>query len=124
MGLYSLYLLSKNIRKKPSSNKKSPDPLYHKYTEDKFFEIIWRWRWIGTLTDSLMPLCPKCLYELDYPPDYSGRTAEWYYVSFICDHCKFKHNVNDATRDIFKKVEKQIRRKVRTGEYTQLIKAK
>ena len=94
------------------------------YCEDKFFDIVWRWKWKNPATDdaepvAIRPYCPKCDLELSYypgsisfGPGRGGSPTAW-----NCTECHGNWPGHDATE-----VSKRIMKKKRSGDWKSLIK--
>lgn len=93
-------------------------PAYHEYTEDLMYGARWRWRWAGDSITHLWCYCPECDAELveDVVSDfYSGATG----TDFICENCGRKVITSTlVSTDLISAVNRQILRRVRTGEYS------
>lgn len=94
--------------------RKQPD--WTEYTQDDFFDIVWRWRYSydsSTPTD-VEPFCPKDGTRLVYWVDMR---------EFRCETCGRKFEVREAQdmRHMRGMVERQIRRKLDTGEWKRVL---
>lgn len=95
-------------------------PEHCSYVEDFLYEIRWRWDWANNVISDLWCFCPTCDATLIYD-DSSCRNhlIEANQTDFICERCKkvvstiHGGNLNYATSA----VEREIDRRVRTGEY-------
>lgn len=101
----------------------SQEPLWEKYVTDTILDIRWDWRWSGGYLSDLMPLCPRCSNQLDVdgwtgdylPPDRKGCV-------YVCDNCSFNKKFSDKSgKEIVQKVKKEVIRRIRTGEFKQII---
>jgi hypothetical protein len=99
---------------------------YKKYTEDIFFNIIWRWNWGYTGIEDLWCYCPNCDLELTYDDNSTRRYSHDPNprTDFICDHCqKTISSIPNQDKDfIVGIIEREIRRKVRNGLYKNELK--
>lgn len=91
----------------------SGGPEYYKFNEALYEGARWRWRWFDRTIIDLCAYCPTCDLEL-----VSNGSAYRTHTEFICENCKepiafLPGNMTDIRR----RVEREIRRKVRTGEY-------
>jgi hypothetical protein len=91
------------------------------YTHDSLFGADWTWRYINEAIIGLWCLCPDCKSELVYsetlpPPFKVGIEAR---TDFDCERCQVTR-VSLAGRKDFAigTVTREIRRKIRTGEWT------
>lgn len=100
-------------------NKINRKPDYLAYTKDKISGINWEWRYdysYSIISDSLLPLCPNCSYEL-----LSKNISQFRVVEMIimqCHRCGFRSSEFGVSyyglRDL---VVKEIERKIRTSEF-------
>lgn len=102
-------------QEEPERKSQHPDWV-NEYTRDEIEGVFWEWEWVmeigyyDYMISSLKPLCPKCWNELiEYEKDRFGNQKMY------CDHkgCSFKHEKR-VNRD---QIEREIRRRVRTGEW-------
>ena len=84
--------------------KKDEMPL-HAITRDRIFDIDWEWFMTFEGISDPLGLCPKCKNELSFR-DHWAR----------CSHCEFEKFLQDGTYAMREEVEKEIRRRFRTGE--------
>ena len=93
------------------------------YTEDQFHGIRWRWRYGRSGIWSVVPFCPGCDMQIHPRSDYGGN----YYPrqegsKFTCDHCgSFDQFVSVETRHLEDAIIRQIQRKLRTGEWRNVV---
>jgi hypothetical protein len=102
------------------SFRKSEDPSYIHYVEDIFYGVKWRWTWIAGGISNLWCFCLRCESELVYD-DSSGRRIyeSSNQTNFICEHCGHVvvGSIAGGDKDYaLSVVQREIRRKVRTGE--------
>lgn len=83
------------------------------YTQDSFFNAIWRWTWGKNGIDNLLPYCPRCDMNLMYNEGITGRST-----SLECDNCGYhtSHHSGDF-RHMINRVENHIARKLRSNEW-------
>lgn len=92
------------------------------YIEDILFGMKWRWYWSGGDISGLWCFCPVCDAELVYD-DSSVRniySREESRTLFICEHCNRSTmgQINGGDREYsLGAVRREIRRKIRTGQY-------
>jgi hypothetical protein len=100
------------------------------YTSDHIEGVEWMWEWEEDEVYSLNPICPECSMDLsldevteviDTPslpsqlqsmskPVTVGAETE-------CDGCLFNYKWDKGPKEVRSYVEKEIKRRVRTGEY-------
>jgi hypothetical protein len=94
---------------------------YKNYKEDVFFNVIWRWNWGYSDIEDLWCYCPHCDFELTYDDSSTRRYSHDPNprTDFICDHCQkiISSIQNNDKNFIIGIIEREIRRKVRTGLY-------
>lgn len=103
------------------------EPAYRSYTEDMFHGAKWRWSWNGNKISHLWCFCPSCDAQLVYNENYDDMYEK---TNFICERCSSNetgnyykaHNRIVATvkgdKDyVLSAVEREILRRIRTGEY-------
>lgn len=91
------------------------------YTTDYLYGAKWRWKWQGHDVQNLWCFCPSCDSELVYD-DSSCRDVlrmSEPRTEFICEHCG--HNLVASIKGGNKSyalsaVQREIRRKLRTGQ--------
>jgi len=92
------------------------------YWEDRFHGLIWQWHLDSNYNISrLVPLCEECLSEVRSEHLYVAPAR----MSFTCLHCGHKSDSirGDADYQIAEGVKVQIRRKLRSGEWFEAVKA-
>ena len=101
-----------------------PEPAYRSYTEDMLHGAKWRWSWTGGQISNLWCFCPRCDAQLVPGEDYfDGKT------NFVCERCppdgpghlsrshgRVVATVNGDRRYAVGAVEREILRRIRTGE--------
>lgn len=95
---------------------------YLDYREDRFFGAIWRWVYVGGRPDKTWAFCPSC----DTVLVYSERMnyGDWE-TTLHCETCAHTVLSQPCDRhDLVAKVERQIDRKVRSGEWKACIPAR
>ena len=99
---------------------KSEQPDHESYVEDFIFELKWRWRWVNDRITDLWCFCPTCDATLVYN-DSSCRDlySQVNKTDFICENCN--HRViatipGGAKNYAISAVEREIDRRIRTGE--------
>lgn len=87
----------------------------HRYTEDHLLGAVWRWRWRRGSIRDLWCFCPDCDSELVY----DGRDTREFKTDFNCENCDHKMVTTIGGDVSYAKsvVEREIKRRVRTGEY-------
>ena len=101
----------------------NPTPPHSGYVEDIIFQVKWRWSWAGGAISNLWCFCPTCDSELVYD-DSSARSLyslDGVKTLFICEHCNgsVMTSIDGGGKDYaLGAVQREIRRKVRTSEYT------
>lgn len=92
------------------------------YKQDNFFGVRWHWHWgsYGNGIQSLFPLCPNCMYELSEIESVYMRES----TGLQCEKCGFCKDFSINISDLLERVKKEIRRKIRTGEYMKTLKLK
>lgn len=86
------------------------EPEFTNYISDTFFDINWHWRWLDNsiLESSLLLLCPNCSNELQVKDTPFNDIKSKVY----CEHCGFSKKFRLLTRDLVKKVLREIRRRI------------
>lgn len=106
------------------SNPSTPNTVapYRAYVEDILFGVKWRWSWSGGDVSNLWCFCPVCDAELVYDDSsvhnvYSHEESK---TLFICEHCNrnVKGRIEGGDKEYaLGAVRREIRRRVRTGQY-------
>lgn len=95
------------------------------YRQDRIDNILWIFEWYRgydgklNLTNwSPHPICPDCMNDLVV----SNTTIEGYHSSrpirFVCENCGFSQKLETNIDDYRMKIEREIIRRVRTGEWS------
>jgi hypothetical protein len=97
--------------------KEEEEPGFRKYTTEKLYGAVWRWRWSGNQIANLWCFCPRCDCELVYenPSIYEERPR----TKFYCERCNHTEVASITADDVdYAKgvVEREIRRRLRTKE--------
>lgn len=102
----------------------APAAPHASYVEDLLFGAKWRWSWVGEQIAHLWCFCPSCDAELVYDDSsiHDIYRRDKPKTEFVCEHCGRrtvgvieggdKHYSLSA-------VQREIRRRVRTGQYPQ-----
>ncbi len=112
IGLINIYLAVKG---------ESEEPEFKSYVEDFMYGAKWRWSWTGNQISNVWCFCPRCDATLVYD-DSSCRS---YYsdvkkTDFICENCSRNvvASISGGNKDYATgAVEREISRRIRTGEY-------
>lgn len=93
-------------------------PHYTDYCEDRFFGVVWRWRYNSRQPTDLWCFCAQCDTTLVYSEDHP-RNSVW----FTCEHCGVcRHEERNGLKHYaLSKVYRQIDRKLRSGEWTKQV---
>lgn len=86
-----------------------PLPPWLDYREDRFLEVIWRWRYRSDdqlAEASLTPYCPRCETGLRLQPQSYAAVG----TCFICDECSFRQDVPGSVDEVFERVARLIER--------------
>jgi hypothetical protein len=95
------------------------EPTWQSYTQDEFFGIVWRWD-NEFLPSSIRPYCPRCDTLLVYF-GYSGSNFTSSTL-FSCETCRSEIANLEGNYDyIVAKVGRQIDRKMRNGEWKDVV---
>ena len=91
----------------------------HEYTQDRFWGVLWRWRYGQDGIWQVVSFCPNCdmqIYpSLEYGDMIYGKPDG---SRFTCDHCgQFDEVVPIHLNQIENSVIRQVQRKLRTGEW-------
>ena len=100
----------------------NPSAPHISYIEDILFGAKWRWSWSGGDISSLWCFCPVCDAELVYDDSSTHRAYSRGepQTLFICEHCSRSTmgRVEGGDKDYaLGAVRREIRRRVRTGQY-------
>lgn len=96
-------------------------PEWPKYTEDKFYKIIWHWHYTPEFDNEphgVKPSCPECGREIGGYRYSDGRTGG--YAVYI--ECKFHPSINyTCGYDDYAQIRKLIRQKIDDGSYDKVV---
>lgn len=118
--LLSIPALVVGIRKLISSREPGYQDLY---TEDHLYGAKWHWGYANGSITHLWCLCPQCESELVYSEfvpdqfniDHVGKPPR---TEFICEKCRMPRASLEGRKDYaLGTVEREIRRKIRIGEW-------
>lgn len=98
-------------------------PGWLKYTEDKLFNIVWRWHYTPEFDNEpephgVTPFCPECGREIGGYRYTDGRTGGF----AVHIECKFHPSINyDCGYDDYAHIRKLIRQKIDDGSYDEVV---
>ncbi len=89
------------------------------YTEDRIESVVWRWHYVGSQIMGTAPYCPSCEAHLVYSEQYDrGWPRTVNRTEFHCEHCGVvRTSINGDHDYAIAKVEREIDRRIRTGEW-------
>ena len=122
MILLSLFPVVQLARFLLSRRTKRPEDLYR---EDQLFGVVWRWSWLRGEPTGLWCFCPDCDTELVYQEHVQGdglmrRDTRPDHILLICERCGVERSkLNGLKHYAIGTVEREIRRKLRSGEWDQ-----
>lgn len=102
-------------------------PSYLTYTDDRFFGIHWRWKYLGNQLDNPKAYCPECDTLLSIEAAYGMPTGlvtrdYTFQTIFYCEHCNWRSkNLDGQYEEIEAKVIRQIDRKIRNNEWARQL---
>ena len=90
---------------------------YLNYTSDKFFGILWRWKYTANklYDEHIVPRCPSCMTLLRATEETSYRMIDE--VTLTCPNCDFKRRFEYSLDDLLDRIRREIDRKIVTDEY-------
>lgn len=99
---------------------------FRSYTADMMYGVKWRWSWVGDTLSNLWCYCPSCDATLVY--DDSSCHQNIYFTDerktdFICENCNNSIIASVSGGDkryTLGAAEREILRRIRTGEYKKL----
>ena len=100
------------------------EPPWEQYISDTIFDIQWGWQWHYYKLSYLTALCPKCSNRLDFENTYVQNNIRSLKPGciFICDNCDFKREFpRKSVSEILLKIKKEVDRRIRTGEFKQIL---
>jgi hypothetical protein len=99
-----------------TSNQKS-GPHWSSYTQDTFFGLRWRWKYIGGRISNLHTFCPHCDYQV-FAHNASAYDAIDR-IGFNCDSCSRGLGAfNEPFPLLESKAERLIQQKLRNGTWS------
>ena len=108
--------------------KKGPG-VFELYRRDLLFGVIWEWSYSGERIINLNCMCPRCKGELVYQEHHKSLRITRYNdepdnIKLICEKCgEISGKLMGQMAFALGTVEREIRRKIRTGEWKNSIKA-
>lgn len=98
------------------------------YFEDHMHSVVWRWRYLASQIIDLYPYCPACDAQLVYEELFDEDSMRWQRTvnrtAFHCEHCgDVKTTIEGDRRYVMAKVEREITRRIRTGDWKRQISA-
>lgn len=109
--------------------KKKEPGVYDLYRRDLLFGAIWEWSYDGENIKNLNCMCPSCEGELVYErhpksPRITRYDDEPDNIKLICENCgEIRGKIMGQMNFALGTVEREIRRKIRTGEWKESIEA-
>jgi hypothetical protein len=107
--------------------KSAQEPTYLDYLEDSFDGLVWRWQFgsRGTILNTWC-YCPSCdtvlVYREDFETSYGFGGGMKNVTHFTCERCNSKKATLEGHRNsIIPRIERQIDRKIRVGEWREVI---
>lgn len=106
-------------------------PEFRDYTEDVFFGLRWEWEWRLRSGKydlfGIRPICQTCSRVMD------KRTAQYTGMPYsdmssdskpkiFCEPCDFHKTFEVSLAEVIRRVEVTIDKKIRTGEFVEVIK--
>lgn len=94
------------------------------YNEDRFWDVVWRWRYGHNGIYQVVSFCPMCDMQIYAKQEYGDMIYNKPDGSrFECDHCRqFKTVIPVHISNLENTVIRQIQRKLRTGEWLAVVK--
>lgn len=102
---------------------------YDLYHSDLLFGVIWEWSFFGERIINLNCMCPECKGELVYEKHHKSTRITRHgdepdHIKLKCENChEIRGKLMGQMDFAFGTVEREIRRKIRTGEWKEAIKA-
>lgn len=133
VGLITILLIvsrSRRIKPLPElpsesiNDLREDDPDFCDYVEDRFFDVVWRWGYNRTY-DPVNPVsfCPTCDMQLVYHTSRGPYHAAGIIKTYLfCERCDTERaKVYETYRDLVNRIIREVQRKIRNGEYKQLL---
>lgn len=100
----------------------APPQADNHYFKDDFFGATWQWNYGYNTFLNLWCFCPQCNMELVfhevYPSGYKSLYENPSHTEFVCDRCQTtRAKIEGDKNHALGKVEREIRRRIRTGEW-------
>ena len=117
------------IRVIATVRKKKEPGVFDLYRRDLLFGAIWEWSYYGERILNLNCMCPRCKGELVYQKHHKSPLSTRYddepdNIKLICEKCgEIRGKLMGEMNFALGTVEREIRRKIRTGEWENSIKA-
>ncbi|WP_444910280.1 hypothetical protein [Microbulbifer sp. TRSA005] len=95
-------------------------PLFTRYVEDFLFDAKWHWSWREGAVKNLHSFCPSCEGQLIYDDSNCDDIYEDHCdTKLICENCDYKiiSTIRGYAEEALARVEREILRRVRVGEY-------
>lgn len=94
-------------------------PRRQDYTEDAFFDLMWRWSYFAGDIQRPAPFCLRCDIQLVAMRDTEyGPWGRREVTHFVCDHCHgTKLKLDEPLEQIQDNVIRKVHRKLRNGEW-------
>jgi len=93
---------------------------YRAYVRDSFFDLEWRWSWRDSDVSDLKAYCPTCGREVVQKYHFEHECQDATHLVFHCQQCG---QLKKDTRDITKRVRREIELKVRNDEWKEVVKS-
>jgi hypothetical protein len=96
---------------------------YAAYTEDRFFDLVWRWSWDarGNVA-ALWCYCPNCDRIVTFATDNSIYRETT--TTFMCEYCNQPHRHAGMKQALLDRVIREIDLRVRNGTWRRVVDTK
>ena len=106
----------------------SKNSIRDSYTQDVFYNVVWKWYWSGDRIQNLWCFCNYCDYELTYDDSSMHKYSHDQNprIDLYCDHCgRIVGSAKQMDKDyLLSVVTREIMRNIRQKEKTLLRKIK
>jgi hypothetical protein len=106
-----LVVLFSQSRTQPSSIRSVPlVNAWLLYKQDTFYDILWRWGYVGNTLGEILPFCPKCDYQMLIRSN--GFSSQ-----FNCDLCGQSYRVQKEWDELRTIIARLIDQKIRSKTF-------
>jgi len=92
------------------------------YVEDEIFGVTWHWGYLGNSLDEIKgAFCPSSTCKCRLVQDSNFNARAYDAISLVCERCGFKRDFDCGRDELYRKVLREVERRINTGEFTKEV---